>query len=412
MNRFQFPLLYAFRDVSVSILFLICPVMAVYLFRQSAEEGDIATQFNLGLIYDLGRGVPQDKVEAARWYRKAALQDDDEAQYTLGRMYYNGDGVPKDEAAAFGWFRKAANQGHGKAQYRLGCMYKRGEGVSQSYPAATRCFRNAAEQGDEYAQALLVAMQAEGKVVSKVDEPDYAPLFGLAAKLGNADAQYRYGSMYERGEGAPRSKEEAFKWYCRAAKQGHVQAQSIIAVLYEFGDGVRQDKEEAIKWLRRAAEQGDAESQYFLGAKHYHGAGGIPQDFAQAMKWFRLAAEQGDDELLSLLSCFLLYQSEDEDSEEGLRWVRIAAEQGEAWAQLSVGRIHAGTKSSRGQRKHMLTDAVQAYAWFSLAAAQGMELANNKIADLISLMAPAQIAEAQSLSHKFQEAYGSNEVRS
>ena len=411
MNRFQFPLLYAFRDLSVSILFLICPVIAVYLFRQSAEEGDIATQFNLGLIYDLGRGVPQDKAEAARWYRMAAEKDDDGGQYHLGRMYCDGDGVPKDDVAAVGWFRKAANQGHVEAQYRLGCMYLLGEGVSRSYAAATRYFRNAAEQRDVGAQAMLATMQARGVVVSKVDAPDYTALYtvtGLAAKQGDAEAQYKYGSMYEHGKGVPRSKEEAFKWYRRAAEQGHVQAQSILAVLYELGDGVRQDKEEAIKWLRRAAEQGDAESQYFLGAKYYHGAVGVPQDYAQAMKWFGLAAEQGDDELLSMLSCFLLYQAEYEDSEEGLRWVRSAAEQGEAWAQLSLGRIHAGLHDPAGEPyKQLPTDTVQAYAWFCLASAQGMELANKKIVDLIRLMAPARIVEAQSLSHTFQETYGS-----
>ena len=77
MDREQFPVLYAFRELSVSIIFLICPVIAVRLFRQSAEQGDTAAQFNLGLIYDLGRGVPQDKAEAARWYRMVAEQGDE-----------------------------------------------------------------------------------------------------------------------------------------------------------------------------------------------------------------------------------------------------------------------------------------------------------------------------------------------
>ena len=316
----------------------------------------------------------------------AAEQGDDGGQYELGRMYYDGDGVPKDEAEAFVWFRKAANQGHAEAQYNLGVMYALGEGVSRNDTAAARCFRNASEQGDVGAQALLATMQDQEKVISKVDVQDYTPLYtvvSLAAELGDAQAQFFRGIMYEEGKGVPRDREEAVKWYRQAAEQGHVQAQSHLAVSYELGEGVQKDKEEAVKWYRQVAEQGDAEAQYFLGAKYYHGAGGVQQDYAQAMKWFRQVAERGDEELLSLISCFLLYQSEDEDSAEGLRWVRNAAEQGEAWAQLSLGRIHAGAKSSRGQRKHIPKDAVQAYAWFSLASAQGMELANKKIDDLI-----------------------------
>ncbi len=40
--------------------------------RQAANEGITKAQYNLGVCYDEGSGVPQDKVEAVEWYRKAA----------------------------------------------------------------------------------------------------------------------------------------------------------------------------------------------------------------------------------------------------------------------------------------------------------------------------------------------------
>ena len=79
--------------------------------RASAEQGDAKSQFKLGKIYSLGKGVPRDYAEAVRWYRKAADQGDAHAQYALGFMYYNGQGVPRDYAEAVRWFRKAADQG-------------------------------------------------------------------------------------------------------------------------------------------------------------------------------------------------------------------------------------------------------------------------------------------------------------
>jgi len=48
-------------------------------------------QFNLGLMYG---SVPQDDVEAAKWYRLAAEQGYAPAQANLGVMYRNGEGVP------------------------------------------------------------------------------------------------------------------------------------------------------------------------------------------------------------------------------------------------------------------------------------------------------------------------------
>ena len=65
--------------------------------RASAEAGDADAQTNLGYRYFSGWGVPEDAVEAARWYRLAAEQGDATAQVNLGVMYANGDGVRVSE---------------------------------------------------------------------------------------------------------------------------------------------------------------------------------------------------------------------------------------------------------------------------------------------------------------------------
>ena len=40
----------------------------------SAEQGDATAQYNLALMYDNGRGVPQDYVQAHKWYNLAAAR--------------------------------------------------------------------------------------------------------------------------------------------------------------------------------------------------------------------------------------------------------------------------------------------------------------------------------------------------
>ena len=70
----------------------------------------------------LNQAVWADDVSDFRENLQAAAQGNAAAQYNLGVMYANGEGVPKDDAQAVQWYRKAAEQGDAKAQYKLGVM--------------------------------------------------------------------------------------------------------------------------------------------------------------------------------------------------------------------------------------------------------------------------------------------------
>ena len=84
-----------------------------------AKTGDDAAQNNLGFMYDNGRGVPQDDVEAVKWYRMAAEQGLASGQNNLGFMYANGRGVPQDHVEAYAWLSVAAVGGDADAaKYR------------------------------------------------------------------------------------------------------------------------------------------------------------------------------------------------------------------------------------------------------------------------------------------------------
>ena len=125
---------------------------AVKEFRAVAEQGDTDAQYNLGFMYDVGKGVVQDyKKEAVKWYRKAADQGHTSAQYNLGFMYDGGKGVVQDYKEAIKWYRTAAEQGHAKAQFKLGVMYGYGRGVIQDYVQAHTWFNIGAANGYEEA---------------------------------------------------------------------------------------------------------------------------------------------------------------------------------------------------------------------------------------------------------------------
>jgi hypothetical protein len=74
-------------------------------FMKAAEQGNAVAQNRLGNMYASGAGgLPKDHKAAAKWLRKAAEQDQADAQGKLGVMYARGRGVPQDFVQAHKWF--------------------------------------------------------------------------------------------------------------------------------------------------------------------------------------------------------------------------------------------------------------------------------------------------------------------
>jgi TPR repeat protein len=145
-----------------------------------AVAGNATAQYNLGVMYREGQGVPQDYKEAVKWFRLAAEQGDAYAQNNLGVMYREGRGVPQDYKEAVKWYRLAAEQGDAIAQNDLGVMYTNGQGVPQDYKEAVKWYRKAAEQGNAAAQSNLGVMYERGQGVPQDKVLAYA-LYNLSA---------------------------------------------------------------------------------------------------------------------------------------------------------------------------------------------------------------------------------------
>jgi TPR repeat protein len=88
-------------------------------WRPMAEAGDPVAQYNMGLLYLDGQGVPQSPAEAANWFRRAAEQDYTQAQHNLGAMYGSGQGVKRDYVQAYKWLNICAAKGN------AGCVTQR-----------------------------------------------------------------------------------------------------------------------------------------------------------------------------------------------------------------------------------------------------------------------------------------------
>jgi hypothetical protein len=99
--------------------------------------------------------------------------------------------------------------------------------------------------------------------------------------------------MHRNGFGVPQNYKIAVKWYTIAAKQGNALAQFNLGVVYGDGEGVQQNNRTAVKWYRLAANQGDSSAQTNLGAMYAFGTG-VLKDYVEAYKWGNLAAANGN----------------------------------------------------------------------------------------------------------------------
>jgi TPR repeat protein len=116
-----------------------------------AHEGNAYAQYNLGLIYNKGRGVPQNFKIAKKWYTLSAKQGFALAQSNLGFMYDIGEGVFQDVKTAVMWYSLAAKQGNSVAQNNLGLKYANGQGVLKNNIRAHMWFNIAALFGEKEA---------------------------------------------------------------------------------------------------------------------------------------------------------------------------------------------------------------------------------------------------------------------
>jgi uncharacterized protein len=131
--------------------------------ENTAQVGNAKAQFDLGVMYFRGTGVPQNYIKALDFFEKAAAQGHERAKeyipriyFALGLDYFSEEAsVTQDDQEAFKWFSKAAELGHPEAQYLVGLMYYFGEGIAKDEAKGSILIRQSAQNGFEQAQRII-----------------------------------------------------------------------------------------------------------------------------------------------------------------------------------------------------------------------------------------------------------------
>lgn len=118
---------------------------AFSLIQRAANQGNPDAFFELGRLFEQGRGTETSYPDAARAYATAIrLSNHRKALLALGMLHFQGQGVVHSEVKAAEYFRAAAEAGEPAAQFLMGRIHESGFGVPSDPIAAYKWYALAA----------------------------------------------------------------------------------------------------------------------------------------------------------------------------------------------------------------------------------------------------------------------------
>ena len=200
------------------------------VYAQSAVD---AAQAMASAMDGAGGGISMaDQIAALE---AAAAAGDPMAQWQLGLMYESGEGVEQDKAKAFGYFAQIADQHADTAPKGIEAdivahsFVKMGEYYKAGVPEA------GIPQDDDYATKLILH---------------------AASYFGDADAQFKVGELYLDESELGDNPIQSARWLSLAARKGHAGAQAKLGNILFNGDGdLEANPVEGLMWLTVASRR-------------------------------------------------------------------------------------------------------------------------------------------------------------
>lgn len=218
------------------------------MLLEATQKKDMFATFHLGVCYDIGLYVEEDKDKALQLYKKASDMGLPKAMVNLG-VFLERQTPKQDHRKVLELFQRAADLGDDDAVTNTGICFARGYGTEQNT-------RKAIE------------------------------LFHRACDFGSFHATTRLGLCYLKGDGFHRDVTKGLKMIEKGAEMGDGLALFHLGACYFRGEGRTQDQQKGLVLLQKASDQGVPEALLFLGACYKQGHF-FPRDEAKANRLYQ-----------------------------------------------------------------------------------------------------------------------------
>lgn len=200
------------------------------LFETAFQLGSARGAYMLGRIYDYGNEFfAEDQAKAQYYYEIAERDGDKDAIFMLANRYMEGKYVDLSEEKAFKLFRKGAQIGNIGCMENLGVFYEFGICTVQDLEKAIHLYKqvlNFEPENDFCMYRLALSLLNSNPGIDDLEK-----IYELTCKaidLGNTDAYFILGVLYEEGKVVPQNYDMAQKYMKLAADYGCELAQDNI----------------------------------------------------------------------------------------------------------------------------------------------------------------------------------------
>ncbi|MGQ3892406.1 tetratricopeptide repeat protein [Legionella sp. CNM-4043-24] len=200
---------------------------AMQNYQRAAETGDAIAQYNLGLIYENGKGVPVDNKKAMILFEKSAQQGHARSMTQLAGLYFKGQDGKRDDQQALYWYKKAASLGESGALYQLGLFSETGVIIPLNFPDALSFYQQSADHGNDKAKLALARMYQYGHGTTK-DYQHAVDIYKELASRNNAYAQYQLAVIYIEGHLGQRQLQQGRELLVKADANGNPEAGKML----------------------------------------------------------------------------------------------------------------------------------------------------------------------------------------
>ncbi|KAJ7327057.1 hypothetical protein JRQ81_016816 [Phrynocephalus forsythii] len=241
---------------------------SVLALRDSSCCGYHRASYVLGVIFEIGLGIPTDPAEGLLYSLVAARGGDRLALMSLGYKHFQGiHNYPRDLELSYAYYSD----------------------VAVKTPHDQHII-----DGD---QAFVEAVRLQDDELLKAQTKENGDLFMWLkheAARGDATAQQRLGQMLFWGQqGVQKNLKAAVEWYAKGALEtGDLISIYDYSIVLFKGQGVKKNRRLAVQLMRKAASKGLPQAVNGLGW-YYHN---FKKDYAKAAKYWREAEVMGSPE--------------------------------------------------------------------------------------------------------------------
>ncbi|CAN2388529.1 Sel1-like repeats [Pristimantis euphronides] len=340
----------------------------------------------LGIMYEIGLGVPSDPDEALLYSLVGAQGNDRLGLLKLGYKHLQGiDNHRVDLDVSFSYYMNVAKK---TPKDRLA------RNAEQAFVEIIRLMdddilkeqtrenddlflwlKQNAERGDVYAQHRLAQMLFWGQQgVTKNTKAAIEWYERGALENEEPVLMYDYAVLLFKGDGVPKNKKLALKLMKKSAAKGQVEALNGLGWYYH---NFRKDYVRAVKYWKKACDKGNAEASFNLGVLHLHGTypGEVGVNETQAYEFMAKASEGGHIEASINVAQYLitgLLDTVQRDPQTAILLAKFVAEQN--------GNI--GLTIRKAVNAYLDGALDEAFLYFILTAEAGVEMSQSNVAYL------------------------------